>query len=124
MKNTLYSKLNTCQTEEEVKSEFARFFKFKINTKGRLDHYTEQILYEFKYDKNIDNVKVRSKVIAQTLYYIRKLKYKGSSKPVPPNICIVTKNKALIFETNLYKSFYTVQKNTTGTELQVCLVLY
>lgn len=110
MKNTLYSKLNTCQTEEEVKSEFARFFKFKINTKGRLDHYTEQILYEFKYDKNIDNVKVRSKVIAQTLYYIRKLKYKGSSKPVPPNICIVTKNKALIFETNLYKSFYTVEK--------------
>lgn len=110
MKNRLYIKLSTCQTEEEVKSEFARFFKFKINTKERLDHYTEEILYEFKYDKNIDNLKVRSKVIAQTLYYIRRLKYKGSSKPVPPNVCIVTKNKGLVFETNQYNKLYTVEK--------------
>lgn len=110
MKKRLYSKLNNCQTEEEVKSEFARFFKFKINTKDRFDHYTEEILYEFKYDKNINNLKVRSKVIAQTLYYIRSLKYKGSSRPVPPNVCIVTKNKALIFETHQYNKLYTVEK--------------
>lgn len=106
MKKRLYDSLKECETEEEVKSEFAKYFKFKIKTKQRFDHYSEQILYEFKYNINLNNIAALSKTIAQTLYYIRELKFGTGSKPIPPHICIVDKNEALIFETKNYKSYY------------------
>lgn len=110
MKKRLYSGLKACETEEEVKSEFAKYFKFKIKTKQRFDHYSEQILYEFKYAKNLKNIQTRAKVIAQALYYIRELKFGNGTKPIPPYICIVDKNEALIFETKVYKNFYSDTK--------------
>jgi len=110
MKRRLFEILNVCNTEEEVKSEFAKYFKFKIDTKQRFDHYSEQVLYEFKYTKNLNNPTTRAKVIAQTLYYIRFLKYGNTTKPVPPIICVVDKDEAFTFPTMKYKSFYSVKK--------------
>lgn len=106
MKKRLYDCLKGCETEEEVKSEFAKYFKFKIKTKKRFDHYSEQILYEFKYDRNFKKISTRAKIIAQALYYIRELKFGSGTKPIPPYICIVDKNEAFIFETKKYKDFY------------------
>ena len=106
MKGRLIDHLKDCETEEEVKSEFAKYFNFKIKTKQRYDHYSKQILYEFKYDQSLMSRPIRAKIIAQTLYYIRELKFGGGTKPIPPSICIVNKKEALIFETKKYKDFY------------------
>lgn len=105
MKN-LFSQISICQTEEEVKSEFIKFFGFKLQTKQRIDHYSPEVLYEFKCDKKFSSKKVLATVLAQTLYYIRELKYGTGTRPVPPNICGVDKNEAFIAETVKFKCFY------------------
>ena len=45
----LYDSLRGCAKEEEVKAEFCKFFKMKICALRGIDHYTEQVLFEFKY---------------------------------------------------------------------------
>lgn len=102
----LYDLLQPCNKEEEVKSECSKFFKFKINAKKQIDHYTKTVLYEFKYNKNFQNDRLLSSVIAQTLYYIRYLKYGQSIDPIPPYICLLDKKYAAILETKKFKGVY------------------
>lgn len=98
--------LRPCQEEEEVKAEFAKFFKIKYNTRHRIDLYTPQILFEFKYNQNFTNNIVKARAIAQTLYYVRRLKYGNILEPVPPIICVVNKNEGFFIPTTDYKTFY------------------
>ena len=91
--------LAEAQTEEELKHLFAKFFKLKLDTKNFIDLYTPQILFEFKFDAPIKNIQIRAKIVAQTLYYVRRLKFGRDYRPVSQNICIVTKNSAAIFTT-------------------------
>ena len=51
----LYDSLRPCAKEEEVKAEFCKFFKMKIFALRGIDHYTERVLFEFKYDRNFRN---------------------------------------------------------------------
>ena len=110
MSKRLYEILKSCKKEEEVKSEVAKFFKFKINADGLIDHYSESILWEFKLDKNFKNIKNVSAVIAQTMYYARFLKYGKTNKPLPPYILVIDKNEGFIFETATYKKYYSSLK--------------
>lgn len=107
-KKNLREKLIECLTEEEVKQAYANTFGFKLNTKYHIDHYSEAILYEFKYDDNLKNIHTLSKVIAQTLYYIHKIKYGTINWKLPPRICIADKNEALIFPTDEYRKLYSI----------------
>lgn len=107
MSKRLYDVLSKCNDEEEVKSEFAKFFKIKLVThKYKIDLYTESILFEFKYNRNFKSKTERAKVVAQTLYYIRKLKFGGSTDPVPETICIVDKNEGFFVSTKEFHQFY------------------
>ena len=110
MAKRLYEILKPCKKEEEVKSEVAKFFKFKINADGLIDHYSENILWEFKLDKNFKNIKNISVVIAQTMYYVRFLKFGKTNKRIPPHILVIDKNEAFIFETSSYKTYYSNDK--------------
>ena len=71
----LYDNLRLCQKEEEVKAEFCKFFKMKIFALRGIDHYTERVLFEFKYDCNFRNAGNVARVLAQVMYYARMLKY-------------------------------------------------
>jgi len=102
----LPASLALCNTEEEVKSEFARAFKFKLDTRQRMDLYTSRILFEFKYDKNLKSLDARAYVVAQTMYYIRELKYGKLNLAIPAFICVVDKNEAFFVETTSFKSVY------------------
>ena len=51
----LYDSLRGCAKEEVVKAEFCKFFKMKIFALRGIDHYTERVLFEFKYDRNFRN---------------------------------------------------------------------
>lgn len=103
---TLYKLLNDCMTEEEVKSEFAKFFKIKLHTQQRFDAYTEKILFEFKNQKNFSQLKSMATILAQLMYYLRELKYGSGIRPLPPYICAVDKNDAFISDTKEYKKFF------------------
>lgn len=107
MAKRLYDMLAKCGDEEEVKSEFAKYFKIKLVThKYKIDLYTYNILFEFKHDRNFNSKTERAKAIAQTLYYVRKLKYGISIDPVPESICIVDKNEAFFVRTKDFHQFY------------------
>ena len=106
MKKNLFQTLAEAQTEEELKNFFAKKFKLKLATKNFIDLYTTQILFEFKLDKNLKNPQVLAEIVAQTLYYVRRLKFGKDFRPVSQNICIVTKNFAALFPTETFAAFY------------------
>ena len=110
MAKRLYTLLSSCQTEEEVKAEFAKFFKIKMNTRHKIDLYTPQVLFEFKYNQNFKNNSSIARAIAQTLYYVRRLKYGTSYDPVPPTICIADKDEAFFIHTKDYNVFYNASR--------------
>ena len=104
----LYDSLRGCAKEEEVKAEFCKFFRMKIFALRGIDHYTERVLFEFKYDRNFRNPENVARVLAQVMYYARLLKFgTGLTKyPLPPYICVVDKNEAFFAETKDYAKFY------------------
>ena len=108
---SLYECLRDCKKEEEVKSEFCKFFKMKINALRGIDHYTELILFEFKFDRNFKVAENISRTLAQVMYYARLLKYGAglTRYPLPPFIGIVDRNEAFFVETKNYSKFYASQ---------------
>lgn len=98
--------LSEAETEEELKNFFAKFCHIKLSTKNFIDLYTPQILFEFKLDAPLQNINIRAKVIAQTLYYVRRLKFGRDYREVSQNICAVTKNSAVFFPTESFAAFY------------------
>lgn len=100
--------LSEAATEEEVKFLFAKFFKLKPDTKNFIDLYTPQILFEFKFDSPLKNIQTRAKIVSQTLYYVRRLKFGRDYRPVSQNICIVTKNSAAVFTTETRSKFFRI----------------
>lgn len=98
--------LSEAATEEEVKFSFAKFFNLKPDTKNFIDLYTPQILFEFKFDAPLKNIPTRAKIVAQTLYYVRRLKFGRDYRPASENICIVNKFSAAIFPTETFAAFY------------------
>ena len=65
--------LDKSTQEDEVRGIYATYFKIKYNTSHRNDLYTPQVLFEFKADKNFHNLKALATILAQSLYYIRRL---------------------------------------------------
>src|SRR5574344_938836 len=101
-----YLQLEQCQTEEEVKNLFSKQFKYKIDTKNKRDLYSEEILFEFKYSKNLLEIDQRSKVIAQLVYYFRRIKYGNEDIRIPLYLCGFSKGCAFFVETAKYSKIY------------------
>lgn len=115
--NHYVNDLKKSSTEEDVKSAYARHFDITYDTSYKHDLYTPTLLFEFKYNKNLENLNSRSTILAQTLYYIHRLKYGISKKPIPKMICIADKNEALLLETNSWRKFYTDVKEKYDWDL-------
>ncbi len=100
-------KLSLAKSEETVKAIYAKYFKINFDASDRHDLYTPQILFEFKHDKNLDNLKAKATILAQTLYYIRKLKFHEVNKVIPFFICLADVNEACLTETGKWAAYYT-----------------
>ena len=100
------TKLKAAKTEETVKAVYAKYFKIDYDTADKHDLYTPQVLFEFKYDKNFQNLKALATILAQSLYYIRRLKYGDAQKMIPYFLCLADKNEASITETNKWANYY------------------
>ena len=106
-KGNFIRELDKAKTEEEVKFAYVKEFKIKFSAAYKQDLYTPQILFEFKYDKNFENIRVRAEVLAQSLYYTHRLKYGATEQAIPPVICMADKNEVCFTETETWKDFYT-----------------
>ena len=103
-----FGSLAAARTEEEVKFAYAKYFDLDYDTSHRHDLYHKQVFFEFKSNKNFHNLKTRATTLAQTLYYIHRLKFGGDAEqPVPAYLCMADQNEAIIVETLLWKDFYT-----------------
>jgi len=98
--------LAKARTEEDVKNAYAKHFKISYDTSDRHDLYTPQVLFEFKYDKNMLNLKARATVLAQVLYYVHRLKFGFTRKAIPVFLCLSDKNETVLTETIKWKTYY------------------
>lgn len=101
------NRLDKATTEEVVKATYATYFKLKYDTSHHHDLYTPQVFFEFKADKNFHNLKALATILAQSLYYIRRLKYVEVEKAIPFFICLADKNEATLTETRKWTTYYT-----------------
>ena len=99
-------RLDKATQEEVVKATYATYFKIKYDTSHHHDLYTPQVFFEFKTDKNFHNLKAFATILAQSLYYIRRLKYVEVEKAIPFFICLADKNEASITETGKWSTYY------------------
>ena len=100
------NRLEKATTEEVVKATYASYFKIKYDTSHHHDLYTEQVFFEFKTEKNLKNLKALATVLAQALYYIRRLKYFEVEKPIPFFICLADKNEATLTEVGKWSNYF------------------
>lgn len=106
------------KTEEDIKNTYAKVFDIQYDTSNKHDLYTPQVLFEFKYDKNFESLNVRAAILAQILYYVRRLKFGAfSDKPIPPILCLADQNEAIFTETIAWKDFYTDAKGLYDWDL-------
>jgi hypothetical protein len=102
-----HDSIKSGKTEEDVKNIYAEHFGIKYNTANKHDLYTPQVLFEFKFHKNFESVKTRATILAQILYYVRRLRFGiYVDKPIPFYLCLADQNEAVLTETNAWKSFY------------------
>lgn len=100
------NRLDKATQEEVVKATYASYFKIKYDTSHHHDLYTPQVFFEFKTDKNFHNLKALATILAQSLYYIRRLKYVAVGQAIPFFICLADKNEASITETGKWSTYY------------------
>jgi len=98
--------LKSATTEEAVKAAYAKYFKIPYNTKKHRDLITETLLFEFKFNKGLAKPKGRAAVLAQSLYYIRRIKYSDDPQKLPIYICIASERAAAFFEVAEWSGFY------------------
>ena len=98
--------LAKAKTEEEVKHAYAAHFGLDYDTEFRHDLYSEKIFFEFKFSRSLQKREARAVVLAQVMYYVRRLRLGYADKIVPPMICIADADQAFFTETHRWKRFY------------------
>ena len=94
------------KTEEEVKHAYAAHFGLDYDTEFRHDLYSPEIFFEFKFSRSLQKRAARADVLAQVMYYVRRLRLGYADKVVPPMICIADSDQAFFTDTHRWKKFY------------------
>ena len=98
--------LTKAKTEEEVKHAYAEHFGLDYDTEFRHDLYSPEIFYEFKFSRSLQKRTTRATVLAQVMYYIRRLRLGHADKVIPPVICVADGRQAFFTETAKWQKFY------------------
>ena len=101
-----HRELKKSSVEEDVKAAYRKFFTLPQDSSKHQDLYTPKMLFEFKFDKNFKNKRVKAEVLAQILYYVHRLKFDTDSSPVPPYLCLADINEAIVIETISLECYY------------------
>ena len=94
------------KTEEEVKHAYAGHFGLDYDTEFHHDLYSPEIFFEFKFSRSLQKRNSRAAVLAQVLYYVRRLRLGYADKIVPPVVCIADGQHAFFTETKTSQKFY------------------
>ena len=100
------TQLGKAKTEEEVKHAYAAHFALDYDTEFRHDLYSSEIFFEFKFQRSLEKRDARAAVLAQVMYYVRRLRLGRAEKVVPPIICIADSDQAFFTDTHRWKRFF------------------
>ena len=90
-----------------MKAAWAKCFDLEYDTADHHDLYTEQVLFEFKHQRNFDQPVQRAATLAQLLYYVRRLKLGGTTKGIPANFCLADRATAVLGQIVEWRDLYT-----------------
>ena len=105
----LYERLKNCGTREEVREVCLAAFGLSFPAREKTDG-TRQVLYVFRKEKKFSAPHAAARVLAQALYALRELKYGEATCPVPPFVCAVCREEALLAPTRPFSAFYARHK--------------
>ena len=103
-------------TEEDVKAVYLSYFGIKLSSKHKQDARTENVLFEFKEDKNmakdLKDAGSFSKaslaaILAQSLYYVHRTKWGQVLDTIPKYIVLADRNEAAIVLASDWTDLYT-----------------
>lgn len=114
----LVKQLHKATTEEDVKHAWAKNLAIDYNTSDDHDLYTEQILFEFKVHKNFENKAQLAAVLAQLLYYLRRLKFGVSDKAIPPEFCLADRDQAVIGNVADFRELFAEEQSQFDWDLR------
>jgi len=103
----LLKRLASARREEDVKAAWAKCLNLEYDTADDHDLYTEQVLFEFKHQRNFDQPPQRATTLAQVLYYLRRLKLGGTSKGIPASFCLADRATAVVGQAADWRDLYT-----------------
>ena len=93
-------------TDEDVKAAWAKTLGLDYNTSDDHDLYTPQVLFEFKFDRQLAHAANRAPVVAQVMYYLRRLKFGESRKAIPASFCIADRGACAIGDVADWKAIF------------------
>jgi hypothetical protein len=94
------------KTEEEVKHAYAENFGLDYDTEFHHDLYSPEIFFEFKFSRSLQRRESRASVLAQVIYYVRRLRLGYADKVVPPVVCVADSRHAFFTETKKWQKFF------------------
>ena len=122
MNKPFYNKLKNSSSEETFKSRWVKHFSkmyekygqsTAVETKERIDHYTEFMLYEFKYKNSFLSKEEKVKVLTQALYYVHHI-YVGRmgyrNVKLPAYIGCISMFNGFIVKTSNFSKYYKSKK--------------
>ncbi|WP_294764577.1 hypothetical protein [uncultured Rhodoferax sp.] len=105
--DALHKKLQRAKTEEDVKGAWTKCLDLDYDTADDIDLYTPQVIFEFKYSADLLNVQHAAPVIAQTLYYLRRLKRGLGRKAIPGAFALIDRTSVVIGQVGDWRDIFT-----------------
>ena len=102
----LQKKLQRATTEEDVKGAWTKCLDLEYDTADDIDLYTPQVIFEFKYSVDLMNVQHAAPVIAQTLYYLRRLKRGVGKKGIPAAFALIERASVVLGQVGDWRDIF------------------
>ena len=103
----LLARLKKAKREEDVKAAWVKCFNLEYDTTDDHDLYTEQVLFEFKHQRNFSQPAQRAATLAQLLYCVHRLKLSGTAKGIPAHFCLADRATAVVGDVAEWRDLYT-----------------
>ena len=102
----LNRKLKRAKTEEDVKGAWTNCLDLEYDTSDDIDLYTPQVIFEFKFDIDLLKVQNTSLVIAQILYYLRRLKFGLGRKGIPASFALIDRSSVVLGQVSDWRELF------------------
>lgn len=93
---TLKERLAKAKREEDVKAAWAKALQLEYDTSEDIDLYTPQVLFEFKFGAALTQVSRCAQVLAQVMYYLRRLRLGHDRRAVPPMLALIDRDTVVL----------------------------